>query len=283
MSASAWLRSTAAAACLPWSATAARLCPGVRVLMYHRVVPCERFDQLSVTPARFEQQMQWLARSCQVVSLADAVAQLQAARPARPCVAITFDDGYRDNLVHALPVLQRLGLPATVFVTTAFCDQAMRHPRYPSEDGQLHLDWHEVRALAAAPGITIGSHTLTHPYLQRVSPEQARAEIADSRRRIEQQIGRPVEFFCYPSGDVGPRELAGASAAGYRASVTVHPGLNRPGIDLQALRRTEITQNDGRLDFALKLAGAYDPLHALLHWRRRRRFAAQAHATLRSA
>lgn len=274
------LRSAAAAACWPAAAIASALRPGVRVLMYHRVVPRNGFDQLTVTPERFAEQMAWLKARCEVVSLADAASQLSSpAGGARPCVAITFDDGYLDNLQHALPVLQRLGLPATIFVTTAFCSQAMSHPRYPAEGGRLHLTWDEVRRLAAAPGITIGSHTATHPYLQRVSPQQARAEIADSRKQIADEIGRSVDFFCYPSGDVGPREIDLAREAGYRASVTVHPGLNRPGIDLQALRRTEITQHDAVLDFGLKLRGAYDPLHALLHWRRQRRFAAQAHAS----
>jgi len=107
--------------------------------------------------------------------------------------------------------------------------------------------------------------------------------VAGSRKQIEDEIGRPVEFFCYPSGDAGAREIEAARAAGYAASVTVHPGLNRPGIDLQALRRTEVTQNDGALDMGLKLRGAYDPIHALLHWRRTRQFAAQAHADASTA
>jgi peptidoglycan/xylan/chitin deacetylase (PgdA/CDA1 family) len=269
------LRTGLASACLPWAALASVLSPGVRVLMYHRVLPSGSFDQLTVTPERFAEQMQWLAQSCEVVSLDAAVSGLGQSTD-RPRVAITFDDGYRDNLLHALPVLQRLQLPATIFVTTSFCSQAMRHPRYPAEDRRLHLDWDEVRSLAATPGVTIGSHTATHPYLQRVSDLQARAEIADSRRHIEDEIGRPVEFFCYPSGDVGPRERDLAREAGYRASVTVQPGLNRLGVDLQALRRTEITQHDGAADFSLKLRGAYDPIHTLLHWRRRRRFASQA-------
>jgi peptidoglycan/xylan/chitin deacetylase (PgdA/CDA1 family) len=282
VSGSSLVRTAVATACLPWSTLASAARPGVRVLMYHRVFPRADYDQLTVTPERFAEQMQWLSQHFEVVSLSDAVSGLGQGN-GRQRVAITFDDGYRDNLQHALPVLQRLRLPATIFITTSFCSQAMRHPRYPAVDGQLHLTWDEVRVLASAPGITIGSHTATHPYLQRISNEQVRAEIGDSRKCIEDEIGRPVEFFCYPSGDVGPREIEAARAAGYRASVTVAPGLNRAGIDLQALRRTEITQHDGPTDFALKLRGGYDPIHALLHWRRQRRFASQAQAALQSA
>lgn len=267
---------------MPWSATASRWRPGIRVLMYHRVLPRTGFDQLTVTPERFAAQMEVLAASREVVSLSAAVADLDNGMPSRVSTVITFDDGYRDNLLHALPVLRRLNLPATIFVTTAFCGQSMRHQRYPKEDGQMHLNWDEVRQLAETPGISIGSHTVTHPYLQRVSTEQVRSEVGDSRKQIEDQIGRSVEFFCYPSGDAGPREMNLAREAGYRASVTVHPGLNRPGIDLQALRRTEITQNDEGLNLALKLQGGFDPIHTLLHWHRRRNFAARARSTSRS-
>lgn len=280
------LRTGLAMATMPFAVAAGRARPGVRILMYHRVLPTTRFDQLTVTPERFAAQMAWLAERFEVVSLDQTVAGLRRTgqilppnpKPARPRVALTFDDGYLDNLTHAVPVLQRLRLPATIFVTSAFTDQAMRHPRYPQEAGRMHLDWSEVRILCGLPGITIGSHTVSHPYLQRLSDREARAEIIDSRRQIEDRIGKSVDYFCYPSGDVGPREAALAHSAGYAASVTVQPGLNRPGADLQTLRRTEVTQNDGAVDFALKLRGAFDPVHAVLHWRRRRRFGAAAGA-----
>jgi hypothetical protein len=85
-----------------------------------------------------------------------------------------------------------------------------------------------------------------------------------------------VDFFCYPSGDFGDREVALVRAAGYRAAVSVAPGVNRSGTSPFALRRTEVTDRDERVDLDAKLTGAYDLAHGWLHLRRRREFEAAA-------
>lgn len=270
-------RRALAAALLPAARLHARLRPGVRILMYHRVDRLPGYDQLTVTPERFARHVAYLARHCRPLSLADAVDELERG-PSGDAVVVTLDDGYRDNLVHALPALRRHGVPATLFVTAAFCDQARRHPRYPAGDGRLHLDWEELRALASDPLVTIGSHALTHPHLRRLSAAAAREEIGGSRERIARELGRPVEFFCYPSGDLGPREVELVRAAGYRAAVTVAPGANRRGTPPLELRRTEVTDRDDDGDLRAKLSGAYDPVHLWLHRARTRRFEAEARA-----
>jgi len=270
------LRHGIACACLPFTQSANMLFPGLRILMYHRVAELECFDQLTVTPARFEQQMQRLAQGTQVLSLSESLNRLAVGSRNRPTVAVTFDDGYLDNLHHALPILERYQVPATIFITTDFCDQNHSHPRYAASADRLHLNWQEVRQLAAHPLITIGSHTMTHPYLPTLTAELATQEIVDSRQIIEHQLGAGIEFFCYPSGDFGPREVELVAHAGYRAAVSVAPGLNRRGTDRYTLRRTEITDKDDAFEMWLKLHGAFDPAHRLLHLRRQRRFAAQA-------
>lgn len=270
------LKRSIACACLPFTQGASALFPGLRILMYHRVAKLEHFDQLAVTPARFEQQMQRLTQVAQVLSLSEGLSRLAAGTGNQPTVAVTFDDGYLDNLHHALPILERYQVPATIFVTTDFCDQNHSHPRYAATAERLHLNWQEVRQLAAHPLITIGSHTMTHPYLPTLTTEVATREIVNSRQIIEHQLGAGVEFFCYPSGDFGPREAELVAHAGYRAAVSVAPGVNRGGGDHYALRRTEITDKDGAFEMWLKLHGAFDPSHRLLHLRRQRRFAAQA-------
>jgi peptidoglycan/xylan/chitin deacetylase (PgdA/CDA1 family) len=246
--------------------------PGLRILMYHRVDRLPAYDQLTVSPERFEEQIAYLAQHWRVISLAQAVTELSADGAIRPGVVVTFDDGYRDNLLHALPVLRRYGLPATFFVTTRFCDQSLSHPRYGAESAGLHLTWDEVRALAREPGISIGSHSVTHPFLSRIGQPAAASEIAGSREIIARHLGAPADFFCYPSGDLTRREMQLVAAAGYRAAVSVAPGVNRGGADLYALRRTEITDRDGARELALKLAGAYDPIHWILHRNRERKF-----------
>ena len=266
------MRKLLASAAWPYAAISGVLRPGLRILMYHRVASLPFYDQLTVSPERFERQMRQLCARHQVVSLAEGLLALQAGPLRSPLVAVTFDDGYLDNLTEAAPILVRHGVPATIFVTTRFCDQAASHPRYGRPAKRLHLNWHEVTSLAAAPGIAIGSHTLSHPYLPTLDEEQARREIEDSRREIEAHIGRPVLHFCYPSGDLSTRELNLVRQAGYAAAVSVAPGRNHADADRFQLRRTEITDRDDDFDFALKLAGAFDPLHRLLHARRIRRF-----------
>jgi peptidoglycan/xylan/chitin deacetylase (PgdA/CDA1 family) len=271
------IRTAASRALLPLARLWERASPGIRILMYHRVDRLQSYDQLTVRPERFCEHMALLAARERVVSLAQAVQELRAG-PSRRGVALTFDDGYRDNLVHATPLLARLGLPATVFVTAEFCGQTKSHPRYPETAERLHLDWDEVRQIAGIAGFTIGSHTLSHPYLQRLSAAAADREIRLSRTVIAERIGHEVEFLCYPSGDVTEREQDLARAAGYLAAVTVAPGRNKRGAPLLALRRTEVTDHDTAADLAAKLDGAFDLLHLALHAGRRRAFARAARA-----
>jgi peptidoglycan/xylan/chitin deacetylase (PgdA/CDA1 family) len=249
---------------------------GIRILMYHRVSPSDVYDQLTVTPERFARQMAFLRKHFRVITLLQAIEELERGGKVQAGAVVTFDDGYRDNLEFALPVLIRYEIPATIFVTMSFCDQVTRHPRYPDGTDRLHLNWNEVRTLANTPGITIGSHTLTHPYLSRISDSEASSEIRGSRERLLAEVTCPVDVLCYPSGDVTDRERQLAELAGYRAAVTVSPGLNFSGVKLHALRRTEVTDRDRVFDLFMKMHGAYDPIHMLLHWRRRRSFAKAA-------
>jgi peptidoglycan/xylan/chitin deacetylase (PgdA/CDA1 family) len=267
------MRKLLATALLPQALLRNAWHPGLRILMYHRIASVDRYDQLTVSPTRFAQQMEELARHA-VVSLHEGLQALQSGPLRKPLFAVTFDDGYLDNLTEALPVLLHYCIPATIFVTTRFCDQTIRHPRYSHHGGQrLHLNWDEVRQLASTPGITIGSHTLTHPHLPTLSEDAAQQEIAASRAEISAQLHRSVDLFCYPSGDLSARELALVQQAGYAAAVSVAPGVNHPHTNRFALRRTEMSDRDDLAMFRLKLAGAFDPLHQVLRARRTRRFA----------
>ena len=257
-----------------WPATYSRqlIQPAVRILMYHRVATLPSYDQLTVTPEHFEEQLRELSTNFRMVSLADAFAELKRGKLSETLVVVTFDDGYLDNLTNAVPILRRYAIPATIFVTARFADGSARHPRYADEAGRLHLDWNEIAALAKEPGISIGSHTLTHPFLSRLDSNTAREEIAGSREEIARHTGKEVEFFCYPSGDFTSREEQIVAEAGYRAAVSVHPGANRNTNHRFALRRTEVTDRDSARELRLKLQGAYDPLHLFLHWRREKGF-----------
>jgi peptidoglycan/xylan/chitin deacetylase (PgdA/CDA1 family) len=267
----AWLRKLIALLCWPFAALHNLVSPGVRILMFHRVDTLPAYDQLTVSPERFRQQMQWLAAHYRVVPLTQALDEITAGRVSRRTVVITFDDGYYDNCKYALPVLREMGLPATVFVTTQFASGEAQHARYP-EAGRLHMDWNEVRQWLDAPGNEVGAHSRTHPYLSRLTDEHCAQEIAGCMQDFTEKGIPHNGIFCYPSGDVGMREADLARRSGYVAAVTVAPGANRSGIDRYWLRRTEITDQDDGTSFFLKLSGAFDALHGILHWRRRRQF-----------
>lgn len=244
----------------------------MRILMYHRVCNNDKYDQLTVNPERFTEQIKYLSEHYRIISLENAVTELKSGIIKKKTVIVTFDDGYLDNLTYAVPVLERYNVPATIFVTSQFCDQVKQHPRYKDEKGRLHLTWEEIKELHAMPGITIGSHTLSHPYLSSLDTDESKNEIIKSKKIIEKKTGSPVNYFCYPSGDFGVREMSFVKEAGYLAAVTVAPGKNRPGIDHYLLRRVEITQKDEPADIKAKLSGAFDIIHQLLHWRRQRNF-----------
>jgi peptidoglycan/xylan/chitin deacetylase (PgdA/CDA1 family) len=170
-------------------------------------------------------------------------------------VCVTFDDGYRDNLEVAAPVLRRLGIPATIYVVTGVLDGSSTYHWY--RDPPPSLTWDECDALVAEGLIDVQPHTRTHPLLPTVTHERARIEIEGSKHDLEAR-GYRVTSFCYPAGMHGAREPELARAAGYAAAVTTKPGVNDSSTTLHELRRTLVYYEDGPREFALKLAGALD-------------------------
>ena len=202
------------------------------VLCYHAV--SERWPaDLSVTPASLREQLGSLvARGYRGVIFADAV----LGAPEGPTVAVTFDDAYRSVAQLAGPILADLGLPATVFVPTAF-PGAERPMAWPGIDRWVGtefepelapLDWDELRELADG-GWEIGSHTRSHPHLPELDDAALARELAGSRADCERELGRPCRSLAYPYGDHDDRAIEAARAAGYSAAGTLPSRLHRPG------------------------------------------------------
>lgn len=244
--------------------------PGVPVLVYHRVAAGG--DRYAVAPRRFARQMALLRRlGYRVVPLDTLVATWEAGQlPAPRTVALTFDDGYRDNLTQAWPVLGRFGYPATLFFVTGQAggcnawDQGTGRARVPL------LTWEQVQRLDRA-GFRAAPHTVTHPDLACLDPAAAAFELAESRRQLETQLGRPATLFAYPYGHHNPAVDAAVAAAGYRAAFSVRPGLNTLYTDRLDRRRVEIHRDDSLLQFALKVWAGDDLLRYLPRWPGRRR------------
>ncbi len=270
------MRKLVASACRPFTRQWNNWKPGVRILMYHRVTDLGEYDQLTVRPERFETQLKELSDRHQVVALE------QLGHCASNRVVITFDDGYLDNFEEAVPLLQKYSLPATIYLTADFVDQTRSHPRYKTSQ-RLHMDCSEAAQLLAGGLISFGSHTCTHPMLSELSDAASKAEIVDSKYRLEDKLGTTVSSFAYPNGNYGEREIDYVREAGYSSAVTVKPGVNRGSADLLQLRRSEVTDRDNEQDFAAKLDGALDPVHQLLDMKREWQFSRRRAETRNTA
>lgn len=239
--------------------------PFLRVLMYHKVDGREG-NTIAVPPALFARQMAFLAERYRVVSLAEVVAHLDGGESLPPrAVLVTFDDGYRDNLVAAAPVLERHGLPAVVFVPLDFVgnDRPLPHDEQLAEAGLDNptLDWDGVAELTRH-GVEIGSHGLSHRVLATLSQESARDEIVRSRSLLEERLGRQVTAFAYVKGGLAHFSDAHAAMveeAGYRVAFSTVTGGNHVGADRYRLRRYNVEPASLRT-FALLLDGHCDAL-----------------------
>ena len=227
---------------------------GVRILLYHRVT--DERDQLAVRIAAFAEQMAFLAdEEFRVVDVREAGRLAVQAHPPTRVVGLTFDDGYADVAEHALPVLERYGFSATVFVATGAADGRARFTWYDEQPPLLSPD--DIRSPAGRT-LRFESHTVTHPNLTELDHEAARREIADGKRELEEWLEREVDAFCYPAGLFRARDRQLAAEAGFRYAVTCERGKNDASTDPLTLRRHQIDARDALLDFRAKLGGGHD-------------------------
>ena len=258
-----------------WAVRAARrpAAPGVRILFYHRVADAR--DELAVAPARFRAHMAALAGAGLRAAAVEELPPLIDAG-ADGVVGLCFDDGYRDVAEHALPVLERHGFRATVFVATGIVDGDAMFSWYQRQPPVL--SWSEIEDLAGGRTLRFGAHTVTHPDLRGLDDGAARDEIVGSKAALEARIGTIVESFCYPAGLFGARERALVAEAGFRVATSCEPGVNVPASDPLALRRIQVDRRDAVLDVRAKAGGGQDAPPAIWAAARRRRYRAAEHA-----
>ena len=244
-----------------------------RILMYHRVDRVKG-DRLVVSPEAFREQMNWLRRNgIRVVDLEALVELLPYPERMANQVAITFDDGYLDNYLHAWPILRSFQFPATIFVSAGLIgtDQQIPAHRAGAAPAKL-LSWEQLKEMAE-DHITVGSHSLTHARLTRVPLTKVREEVADSKRVLEDRLGRPVGWFCYPGGAFSTEVVRLVQLAGYSGACSIRPGANTARTNRFVLRRTEVSADDTLWTFQKKMAGAYDGWHWAVQryqrWKRR--------------
>jgi peptidoglycan/xylan/chitin deacetylase (PgdA/CDA1 family) len=219
------------------------------VLCYHSVSDAWE-HALAVTPRAFERQLRsLLRRGYQPLSSRDLL------RGPRRGLHVTFDDAYR-SVLDAVATLRKLGLPATVFVSTGFAEdgRSLDVPELAADaaaqpDELATMSWDEVRAIAA-DDVEIGSHTVSHAHLTRLSDAQLDRELGESRARVEDEVGRPCRFFAYPYGEHDERVQAAVRRAGYAAAFALAAGADRR--NLHALPRIDLYRRDSLLRATLK-------------------------------
>jgi peptidoglycan/xylan/chitin deacetylase (PgdA/CDA1 family) len=227
--------------------------------MYHEVTPApvERYRKYSVTPAELAAQLAWL-RSRRYTSVdMDAVhAAFRGERtlPARP-VVITFDDGSRDCLDHAVPALLAHGFTATFFIVGGLVGSTTRW--LPAEVGFEipTADWPTLRA-AEREGMCCEAHSVSHPRLARVDDDTARDELARGRALLEDGLGHVVRHLAYPFGSNSPRTRELAREAGYLTACTTEEALATPGDDLLGLPRVPIVGTEGMREYRHRVRSA---------------------------
>jgi peptidoglycan/xylan/chitin deacetylase (PgdA/CDA1 family) len=229
----------------------------VLVLCYHAV--SDTWPSPAALPrSALESQLQFLLRrGYQPLTLSAA---LQEDAPRR-AMAVTFDDAYVSILEAGLPILERLGMPATVFVPTgpASAGGLMDWSELARWVGGEHehelrcMSWEQLRSLLEQ-GWEIGSHTATHPHLTEIGAERASSELRDSRAACEEELQRPCHSLAYPFGSYDATVLDLAAAAGYRTAVTLDERIAAP---LRGRRRLEVPReaiyrSTGWVTFAAK-------------------------------
>lgn len=199
------------------------------IVAFHRINDTFPEGGMTYSSARFERFCKFFQAQFKVIPLSEQIAGCNAGKDMGGTLSITLDDGYRDNCEVAAPILRKLGLPATFFVTTgfigtqtvAFWDQTL--PRAPG-----WMTWDQVRSLASQ-GFEIGCHTHTHIDLGAADEQTVWAELELSSRELREQLSHPTTLFAYPFGgrdNISERSRALVRKAGFVCCAACFGGVN---------------------------------------------------------
>lgn len=190
----------------------------INILMYHNIAD-DDLDPYAVSLKLFTDQMEWLKKEkYKVITLAQAFKETSAGKPNKKTVVLTFDDGTRDFIENAVPILSKFQYPVTLFLVAGEVGGCSVW-REPKSQNTL-LNWNEACEISKA-GHEIGSHSMRHRILCELSSEELKEEVIKSKLIIEDKIGREIKGFSYPWGACAAREITTVKEAGYAYAVTV--------------------------------------------------------------
>ena len=238
---------------------------GIPVLLYHSVDSTG--SVISIMSEEFSRQMAYLnATGYKTISLSDFLGYLRSGTvPHEKIVVLTFDDGFKNNYTEAFPILREYGFTATIFLATDYIDRVCSWEKHDSIPRFPLLSWDEIREMSDY-GIDFESHTCSHPYLSRLSREEMRNELLESKMVIETALNKQVTFFCHPYGDSSRETQEAARECGY---VGVFGGLDyslrNTKENVYNLSRVGTARFTSLEDFKAGLLGTYD-CYITLRW-----------------
>ena len=250
-----WLRSTFAVlstisgAAFVWRLLFARR--GVRVLAYHGVEPAQS-SPLSVSVENFEDQVAYLSQHYDIIDFATFAKWRRGdhASP-KPKVLLTFDDGFKNNLTFAVPILRKYRAPATFFIIGSKLDGS----------DERYMSVADISGLLQSDLFRVGSHSLNHLSMAQIPDDAKDREIGASKPLLEDKLDIDVDCFCYPFGtfnDFDQRSVDVLRKHGYAIACTSVNGINFRGTDPFRLRRTKVEWSDDATTFARLLKGGLD-------------------------
>ena len=219
---------------------------GMTILYYHAVPDADADN--------FIRQMEHLAAHANCV-FADADPAPQGGQPR---IAVTFDDAFKSVANNALPIMAELKIPATIFVPTKWMG---RTPGWQMETGddasETVMNAEELRAILS-PLVRLGSHTVAHPRMSRLSIPEQRDQLVNSRVVLEELSGSVIDTLAFPYGDYDDRTVECARNAGFRHVYTIMPQTLRIGNTDLVRGRTSVEASDPLALFDLKMNGAFE-------------------------
>jgi len=207
----------------------------LRILLYHSISDNPR-DPHSITPSRFEEQMEELSqKGTKVISLKEGIQRLINCVSLKKHIAITFDDAYSDFHQNALPILEDHGFPATMFVPTGLVGKNAEWDSY--DQIKPLMNWDEIQEISGR-GIELGSHTVSHRRLAECDEGALEHELRSSLDALQERCENVIPALAYPGGYYGPREMSAAKEVGYSCALGgASRWGNGPETDLFQLRR----------------------------------------------
>ena len=229
----------------------------IPVLLYHKIdspPPDARLRGPYTPPQRFNRQMAFLKSQGIIFYTASELAEYHRENGRFPPrgLAITFDDGWKDNYVNAFPILRRHGIKATIFLVSSCVGEASTKAVAEGESARAHLSREEILEMAGQ-GIEFGSHTVNHRLLHQLPLSEVKFEVEESKRQVETLVGKPCRAFSYPAGFHDQEIQRVVEQAGYTMAVSTVYG-STDSLNLFALNRVEILRRDRFLfQFARKV------------------------------